>query len=321
MFSGAGGNEVVSVRDRPDPRPRAFEVLVGVRYAGLNPADLMQRDGHYPAPPGSPADIPGLEVAGTVIEVGEAVGAVHVGQRVFGIVGGGGLADRVAAHESVLASVPDVLTDLQAAAVPEAFFTAHDAIRTQADLVMGETLVVHGATGGVGTAAVQLGVAAGARVLGVVRRPEAADHVRRLGAEPITDATFVDEVLAATDGKGADVILELVGAVHFPHNLNAGAIGARIVVVGTGVGAEAAIPLRLLGRRRQSIRGTVLRARSTAEKAQVALRFAREVRPSLATGAIQPVVESVYPVDAIRDALDALAAPGRSGKLLIDFSR
>ena len=185
VFTGAGGNEVVDVQERPDPVPGSGEVLVRVRYAGLNPADLHQRGGHYPAPPGAPADIPGLEVSGTVEVVGGQVLGFRPGDRVFGLVGGGGCADRVAVHERCVARVPDNLTELDAAAVPEAFITAHDAIRTRGRLTMGETLLVHGANGGVGTAAIQIGLVAGARVYGVVRSDGAAALVRELGAEPV----------------------------------------------------------------------------------------------------------------------------------------
>ena len=221
VFAGAGGNEVIRLEERPDPVPGSEELLVRVTHAGLNPADLSQREGSYPAPPGSPQDVPGLEVAGTVEACGAQVLGWQPGDRVFGLVGGGGLADRVVVHQRCVARVPDALDDAGAAAVPEAFITAHDAIRSQAELSMGETLLVHGAAGGVGSAAVQIGVACGARVLGTVRSASAGALVRELGGEPIDDASFADAVLEATDGRGANVILELVGAPHFPDNLRA----------------------------------------------------------------------------------------------------
>ena len=176
VFTGAGGNEVVRLEERRDPLPGPEDVLVHVSYAGLNPADIVQREGNYPAPPGSPADVPGLEVAGAVERVGERVSSWRPGDRVFGLVGGGGLADRVLVHERCVTRIPDALDERAAAAVVEAFVTAHDAAFTQADLRPGETLLVHGASGSVGTAAVQLGVAAGARVLATVR----TDAARRV---------------------------------------------------------------------------------------------------------------------------------------------
>jgi putative PIG3 family NAD(P)H quinone oxidoreductase len=319
VFTGAGGNEVVSVVARPDPVPAPSELLVAPRYTGVNPADVLQREGRYPAPPGSPPDIPGLEVAGRVVGVGDGVTRFGVGDRVLGIVGGGGLADRVLLHERCAVRVPEALDDRSAAAVPEAYLTAHDAVRSQAGLTMGETLLVQGATGGVGVAAVQIGVAAGARVLAVVRRPEARDFVTALGATPVDDSTFADTVQDLTDGRGADVVLELVGAPHFPGDLAAGAVGARIVVVGVGAGADATLPLLQLMQRRQRIIGTVLRARPLEEKAMVARAFEREVLPALARGEIIPRIETVLPAEQVTRAFEAMAGPGRAGKLLLDF--
>jgi len=312
VFTGAGGGEVVDVRERPDPVPGSGEVLVRVRYAGLNPADLHQRAGHYPAPPGSPPDIPGLEVAGTVAAVGDQVLGYRPGDRVFGLVGGGGCADRVAVHERCVARVPDNLEELDAAAVPEAFITAHDAIRTRGRLAMGETLLVHGANGGVGSAALQIGVVAGARVYGVVRSEQAEALVRELGAEPVQDDAFADEVKA-------DVILELVGAPHFPGNLKALEPRGRIVVVGTGAGSSAQIELGMLMGKRAEMHGTVLRARSLEDKGQALRAFEREVVPHLASGRMRPLVDRVYEAARARDAYDRLAGSGKAGKVLLDF--
>jgi NADPH:quinone reductase-like Zn-dependent oxidoreductase len=312
VFTGAGGGEVVDVQERPDPVPGSGELLVRVRYAGLNPADLMQRAGHYPAPPGAPQDIPGLEVSGTVEAVGAQVLAHRPGDRVFGLVGGGGCADRVVVHERCVARVPDNLDERDAAAVPEAFITAHDAIRTRGRLAMGETLLVHGANGGVGSAGVQIGVVAGARVVGVVRSEQAEALVRELGAEPVQDDAFADEVKA-------DVILELVGAPHFPGNLKALNPRGRIVVVGTGAGSSAQIELGLLMGKRAELHGTVLRARSLEDKGHALRAFEREVVPHLASGRMRPLVDRVYEAGRARDAYDRLAGSGKSGKVLLDF--
>lgn len=319
VFEGAGGNEVVHVRERPDPVPQGTEVVVAVRHAGLNPADVLQRRGRYPAPPGSPTDVPGLEVAGEVVVVGERVRRWRPGDRVFGIVGGGGLASRVLVDESNLAPVPDVLDDAEAAAVPEAFLTAHDALRTQAGLRPGEWVVVHGATGGVGTAALQIAAACGARAIGVSRSAAGRDLVASLGATPVDDANFVEEVRETTGGGGADVVIELVGAPHFPGNLEVLATGGRIVVVGVGSGSKVEVPLLALMGKRARLIGTVLRARPTAEKAAVVAAFERELLPHLADGALHPLVDTVYPVDAVRDAFDHLESAGKAGKLLVEF--
>ena len=307
-FLGAGGPEVMSVGERPDPVPLPSEVLVRVTHAGLNPADLVQRAGNYPAPPGSPADIPGLEVSGTVIACGEAVTTWRAGDRVFGLVGGGGLADMVAVHERHLARIPDDLTDREAAAVPEAFITAHDAIFTRAGLALGETLLVNGASGGVGTAAVQLGVAAGVRVLANARSRREA--LTDLGAEPCQ----------LSEARGVDVVLELVGAANLPGSLEALAVRGRIIVVGTGAGADAELSLRALMGRRASLMGTVLRARPMEEKAAAVQAFARSVVPHLAAGRVRPVIDRVFPIADAVAAFDHLAAPGKLGKVLLELT-
>ena len=307
-FLGAGGPEVMSVGERPDPVPLPSEVLVRATHAGLNPADLIQRAGSYPAPPGSPADIPGLEVAGTVIACGGAVTTWRAGDRVFGLVGGGGLSDTVAVHERHVARIPDNLTDREAAAIPEAFITAHDAVFTRAGLALGETLLVNGASGGVGTAAVQLGVAMGARVLANCRSH--SDALVDLGAEPCP----------LSEARGVDVVLELVGAANLPASLEALAVRGRIIVVGTGAGADAELSLRTLMGRRASLMGTMLRARPMDEKAAAVQAFARSVVPQLASGRVRPVIDRVFPVAEAAAAFDHLAAPGKLGKVLLELA-
>jgi len=307
-FHGAGGPEVMAVDERPDPVPQSSEVLVRATHAALNPADVAQRAGNYPAPPGSPADIPGLEVAGTVIACGEAVTAWRAGDRVFGLVGGGGLSDTVAVHERHVARIPDDLTDREAAAVPEAFITAHDAVFTRAGLALGETLLVNGASGGVGTAAVQLGVAAGARVLANARSHREA--LTDMGAEPCV----------LSEARGVDVVLELVGAANLTGSLEALALRGRIIVVGTGAGADAELSLRALMGRRASVMGTVLRARSMEEKAAAVQAFARSVVPHLAAGRVRPVIDRVFPVAEAAAAFEHLSAPGKLGKVLLEMS-
>ncbi len=319
VFAGAGGNDVIRLEERPDPVPGSEELLVRVTHAGLNPADLSQREGSYPAPPGSPQDVPGLEVAGTVEACGAQVLGWRPGDRVFGLVGGGGLADRVIVHNRCVAAVPDALDAAGAAAVPEAFITAHDAIRSQALLTMGETLLVHGAAGGVGSAAVQIGAANGARVLGTVRSDSSAELVRELGGEPIEDDGFADAVLAATDGRGANVVCELVGAPHFPDNLRAVAVLGRIVIVGVGAGAEVSVVLRQLMARRASLRGTMLRARPLEEKAMAVRAFEREVLPGLASGLMRPVIDTIVPYERTTEAFERMAASGKRGKVLVHF--
>jgi putative PIG3 family NAD(P)H quinone oxidoreductase len=316
VFTGAGGNEVVQLDTREDPAPSGGEVLVDVRYAGLNPADLAQRAGRYPAPPGSPPDIPGIEVAGTVGAVGPKAQQFEIGARVFGIVGGGGLANRVAVHERHVAAVPENLDDVTAAAAPEAFLTAHDAVMTQAQLRPGELLVVNGGNGGVGTAAIQVASAAGARVLATVRSEALRDRVAALGCDVVGPDELVD---AARARGGADVVLELVGAPNLARNLDALSTKGRIVIVGTGAGDEAPLSLRMLMVRRARLMGTVLRARPLEEKAAAVQAFAREVVPHLASGRVSPLVDRVFPAEAAAAAFDHLESAGKLGKVLLDF--
>ena len=316
VFTGAGGNEVVRFEERPDPVPTGSDVLVAVRYAALNPADQAQREGRYPAPPGSPPDVPGLEVAGTVIARGPTALTVAPGDRVFGLVGGGGLASRVLVNELHVAPVPESLDELAAAAVPEVFVTAHDAIMSQAGLRPSELLLVNGANGGVGTAAVQIATAAGARVLATVRAAELRDQVASLGATAIDPAELV---AAAQAEGGADVVLELVGGPNLEADLLAVAMKGRIVIVGTGGGDGAPLDLRKLMGRRARLLGTMLRARPLDEKATAMRAFAREVVPQLASGRIAPIVDRVFPAAEAAAAFDRLAEPGKLGKVLVDF--
>ena len=319
VFTGAGGNEVVELQERSDPDPGPEDVIVRQPFAGLNPADLQQRAGKYPAPPGYPADIPGLEVCGRVERCGERVQAWKTGDRVFGLVGGGGLADRVLVHERAVARVPETLDDEDAAAVAEAFITAHDAVAVQAALRPGDHLLVHGAAGGVGSAAIQIGVRMGARVIGVVRHEPGRELVRSLGATPVDDDDFVAAVARETDGHGADVVLELVGAPHFPGNVEALAVRGRLIVVGVGAGQEVQLSLLRMMQKRATLKGTVLRARPIEEKGAAVRAFEREVIPALAAGTIRPLVDRVFDAGDAPAAFDHLAAPGKTGKVLLRF--
>ena len=315
-FDGAGGNEVVRVEDRPDPVPADHEVVVAARYAGVNWADVAQRAGHYPAPPGSPADIPGLEVAGLVQAAGPGVRTWRAGDRVFGIVGGGGLADRVRAYERHLVAVPDDMADDIAAAVPEAYITAHDAIFTRCGLELGEVLLVNGANGAVGSAAVQLGLAAGARVVASIRSPGTGKALAAAGAIVASPDEVAGQLAAL---GGASVVVELIGAQNLEADFGVLAVKGRIVVVGTPAGADGAISLRALMGKRASLYGTMLRARPVEEKAAAVQAFARSVLPLLAAGRALPRVDRVFPAAQAAAAFDYLVQPGKSGKVLLDF--
>jgi NADPH2:quinone reductase len=317
VYRGIGGREVVAVQERPDPHPAKLEVLIAPAFAGVNPADVLQREGNHPVPPGSPTDVPGLEVAGTIVACGESVSGFAVGDRAFGLVGGGGLADRVVAHERELVPIPDGLEDTLAAAVPEAFITAFDAICRQGSLGAGDTLLVNGANGGVGTAAVQIAARLGARVVASVRSVDLRDRVAGLGATALAPDEAFEHVRAL---GGADVILELVGAVHMSENLGALAPLGRIVIVGARPGDEATLTMRELMRRRGRVIGTTLRTRPLEEKADLVQEFGRRVVPLLADGTIVPIVDRVFDLDAAADALDQVRLPGKFGKLLLATS-
>jgi len=298
------------VLEHADPEPGAGEVLVRVRAAGLNGADMMQLRGRYPAPPGAPADIPGLELAGEVVACGPRAERFSIGDRVFAIVAGGGQAELAVVHERVLMPVPDNLSWDQAGGVPEVFTTAHDAIFTQSGLRPGEHLLVHGAAGGVGTAAVQLAHALGARVTATVRNPELRERVAAYGAEAIDPEDF------GSHGP-YDVILELVGAPNLAENLRALAICGRINVIGIAAGAKAELNMALLLAKRLRIYGSTLRPRPLEEKALTARAVERSVLPLLAAGTVTVPVAATYPLAQAPEAYARFAAGGKLGKIVL----
>ena len=302
---------VLVVEEHPDPEPGTGEVLVRVRAAGLNGADMLQRRGGYPAPPGSPADIPGLELAGEVAALGPGATRFSEGDRVMAIVGGGGQAELATVHERQLMPVPDTLDWPAAGAVPEVFTTAHDALFTQARLRPGERLLVHGAAGGVGTAAVQLGAATGARVTATVRNAECRDSVGALGAQEVLDPEGFEE------HGPFDVILELVGAPNMPANLKALETQGRIVVIGVGAGFKAEVNLLALMGKRGTLRASTLRVRPLEEKALTARAMEREVLPLFAAGSLRVPLAETFALDDVEAAYDRFAAGGKLGKIVL----
>jgi NADPH:quinone reductase len=302
-------------RDHPDPVPGDDELLVEVRAAGLNAADLLQRQGLYPAPPGAPADIPGMELAGEVLIAGIGCRTFQPGDRVMAVVGGGAQAQRAVVPERTALPVPDGIEWAAAGGFPETFTTAHDALFTQCDLRLGERALVHGGAGGVGIAAVQLAARAGARVVATVRHEARRADVAALGAE-CGDVTVVGVDDWAELGP-FDVVLELVGGPNLPADLDQLAIEGRISVIGVGAGAAAEVNLlRLMGQRGR-IHGSTLRARPIEEKAVVAQRMVREVIPLLAAGALRVPVEATYPMPEATAAYERFAAGGKFGKVVL----
>ncbi|HEV3319891.1 MAG TPA: zinc-binding dehydrogenase [Solirubrobacteraceae bacterium] len=300
----------IVIEEHPDPEPGAGEVLVRVRAAGLNGADMMQRRGLYPAPPGSPQDIPGLELAGEVVALGPGAMRFTEGERVMAVVGGGAQAELAVVHERQLMPVPHGLDWPAAGGVPEVFTTAHDAIFVQAGLRSGERLLVHGGAGGVGVAAIQLGRAAGARVTATVRREELREQVAALGAEAIAPEEF------ARHGP-FDVALELVGAPNMPENLSALAPGGRIVVIGVSAGVKTELNLLALMGARARIHGSTLRSRPLEEKAITARLLEREVLPLFDTGALRVPIAATFPLQEAAAAYERFAAGGKLGKIAL----
>ena len=303
-------DDALTVEEHPDPQPGAGQALVRVRAAGINGADMMQRRGLYPAPPGSPQDIPGLELAGEVAALGPGAERFAEGDRVMAIVGGGGQAELAVVHERQLMPVPEAVGWPDAGGLPEVFTTAHDALFTQAGLRPGERLLVHGAAGGVGTAAVQLGRAAGARVTGTVRNESLRGDVEALGATAIAPEGFEDH-------GPFDVVLELVGAPNLAGNVKALATGGRIVVIGVGAGAKAEVNLLGLMSRRGHLMASTLRARPLEEKADAARLVERNVLPLFEVGALRVLVAETFPLAEAEGAYERFAAGGKLGKVIL----
>ncbi|MFY9264533.1 MAG: zinc-binding dehydrogenase [Solirubrobacterales bacterium] len=311
MRAATINDSAISVADHPDPTPGRGELLVRVRAAGLNGADLLQVKGAYPAPPGSPADIPGLEFAGEVVGLGDGAIRFAVGDRVMGIAGGGGQAELLTVHERQAMPVPAGLGWPEAGGLPEVFTTAHDAIFTQCGLAAGERLLVHGAAGGVGTAAVQLGVAAGADVTATVRSSGLREAVTSLGAHSVVDPEGFER------HGPFDVILELVGAPNMPANLKSVAIAGRIVVIGVGAGFKADVNLLALMGKRAALRGSTLRARPLEEKAATARAMEKSVLPLFERGLARVPVAHSFALDDVAAAYERFAAGGKLGKIVL----
>ena len=321
VIARPGGPEVLELREVPRPGPARGEVLVRVAATALNRADILQREGRYPAPPGVPADIPGLEFAGEVAAAGAGASRWRVGDRVFGLTGGGAYAEYLAAHEDTLARVPERLGLAAAAAVPEAFITAHDAL-LQAEMRAGETVLIHAVGSGVGLAAVQLVRAMGGVPFGTARHAAKLEAARAAGLEGGVELPDGPGALGAaverwSGGRGVDVVLDLLGGAYTAASLEALAPRGRLILIGTLAGARAEIPLGTVLRRRLTVRGTVLRSRTLAEKIEVTRAFERDVVPLFERGTVKPVIDAEFPLAEAARAQERMASNAGAGKIVL----
>ena len=317
-----GGPEVLQIEDAPSPTFGAEDILVSVAATALNRADLLQRMGFYPNPFPQGPEIPGLEFAGTVKAVGERVTAWKVGDKVMGIVSGGAYAEELALHERQAMAVPAGMSLHDAAAIPEVFITAWDALVVQGGLTSGRWAMVHAGASGVGTAAIQICKAIGARII-VTCSSGKVQSCKDLGADVVVDygsQDFVEEVQKATNGRGVDVVLDVIGGDYVERNIASLAVKGHIIQVGVMAGKPMPFNVGLLLGKRASITGTVLRARPLDEKIAITQRFVAEMLPLFDTGALKPVIDSSYPIAEIAKGHEFMASNGNVGKIVIDIA-
>lgn len=315
-----GGIEALELENRPIPEPRLGQIRIRVHASALNRADISQRLGRYPAPPGVPADIPGLEYAGEVDALGRDATMWSIGDRVMGLAGGGAHAEFLCVHEREVLSIPAGLTWEEAAAIPEAFLTAYDAMFRQLRVRAGEVLLIHAVGSGVGTAAVQLASVAGVATIGTSRTPAKLQRATELGLGHGVDASHADwpeRVLALTGGGGVSAILDLVGGAYLAGNLSAMKPRGRMIVVGLTAGARAELDMGAVLRKRLRIMGTVLRSRPIEEKIELAREFAGTMLAFFESGRLRPVVDSVHSFDDIRAAHTAMESDANFGKIVL----
>jgi putative PIG3 family NAD(P)H quinone oxidoreductase len=323
VMEGEGDAGTLSLKEVPKPTPGPGEILARVSTSGVNRADLLQRHGKHPAPEGWPKDILGMEFSGVVEALGSDTSRWKVGDRVMGLLGGGGYAEYVTTHWSTVLPVPDGMTEHDAGAIPEVFLTAFDAAVLQMELDSGEVVLIHAVGSGVGTAAVQIARAIGAVTIGTSRTPEKLEAASALGLDDavLGDADWPEKVLKVTRGRGVDVILDLVGGPYMEGNQKVIARRGRHIVVGVPGGTTAQIDLRAMMLRRVTLRGTVLRARSVEEKALLTRAFEDRLLSFFSLGEMKPVIDRVFSPEDATVAHDVMAANENFGKLLLKWDR
>ena len=317
-----GGPEVLEPEQRPVPAPGAGEILIKVAAAGVNRPDVMQRQGLYPPPPGA-SDIPGLEIAGTVAALGPQASRWKLGDRVMALVSGGGYAEFCAAHESHALAIPEGLSFAEAAAIPETFFTVWHNAFERGGLKSGETLLIHGGTSGIGTAAIQLAKAFGARVITTAGSPEKCEAARKLGADVAVNyktEDFVKVTKEATGGKGAEVIVDMVGGDYIGRNYEAAGVEGRIVQIAFQGSSKATVDFRRLMLKRLHHTGSTLRARSVPDKAAIAAAVAAKVMPLVAAGTVRPIMDSSFPLADAAKAHARMETSAHIGKIVLVVS-
>jgi len=319
VITHPGGPEVLRLEEVPDPVPGAGEVLVAVAAAGLNRADVLQRQGHYPPPPGSPP-YPGMECSGRIIELGPEVTGWQVGDEVCALLGGGAYAEKVAVPQGQLLPVPDEVSLVDAAALPEATCTIQGTVYQMAHLAPGETFLVHGGAGGIGTFAIQIAKAEGCAVACTAGSPEKLARCRELGADlaiSYRDEDFTADVLEFTSWHGADVILDIMGASYLARNLDALASWGRLVLIATRGGGRGEVDLGLMMLKRATIVAATLRTRTTAEKAEVVAATREHIWPLISAGKVVPVIHAVLPMSEASEAHRMIDDGSHMGKILL----
>ncbi|WP_134495254.1 NAD(P)H-quinone oxidoreductase [Microvirga pakistanensis] len=322
-FDGAGGPEVIKLETAAVPQPGSGQVLIEVVAAGVNRPDCLQRAGGYPPPPGATA-IPGLEVSGRIVALGDGVSELSVGDEVCALVASGGYAEYCVADSALCLPVPGPLSLLEAGGLPENYFTVYDNIFTRGGLVAGETLLVHGGSSGIGSTAIQLAKHAGAIVYATAGSPEKCDFCRSLGADAAIDyrsQSFDEEVKRLTEGKGVDVILDMVGGPYIARNISLLAMEGRLVQIAFLQSSKVDIDLMPVMLRRLSITGSTLRPRSVALKAKIADALRQNVWPLLEKGAVRPVVHATFPLEQAREAHELMESSAHSGKIMLEIRR
>lgn len=322
VISQPGGPEVLQLVERPTPSPGRGEILIRVEAAGLNRADLLQREGKYPAPPGAPADIPGMEVAGEVVELGEGVTGIGIGQKVALLIAGGGYAEYCVAPATVALPYPEEADAASAAALPEALFTVWTNVFQRGRLLPEESVLIHGGASGIGTVGIQMAHAYGARVFTTAGTPERCARLRELGADVAIDyrtEDFVARVQEETGGKGVDVILDMVGGDYVARNHDAAAIEGRIVQIATMSGAKAEINVAKLMSKRLTHTGSTLRGRDVEFRSAAAREIIERVWPWVEAGKVKPIIDSVFDLADVAEAHRKMASD-HFGKIVLRVS-